>query len=68
MDIRREMDALHQAIKDWLLMLMMKLLCVDLTFLVYLLYAGIGPSFGCGKLRLRLFEPPEPIHRPGSEG
>ena len=69
----RETGLLNQAVsevwehKDWSLMLM-KLLCVGLTFLVYHLYTGLDQRLGRGTLRSKIFERPEPTHRAGSEG
>lgn len=53
--------------KDWNLMLM-KLLCVGLTFLAYHLYAGLDHRLGEGELRRKIFERPEPFHGPSSAG
>ncbi len=69
----RETGLLNQAVsdvwahKDWNLMLM-KLLCVGLTFLAYHLYAGLDKRLGEGMLRRKIFERPEPAYRPGCEG
>jgi len=46
--------------KDWNLMLM-KLLCVGVTFLAYHLYAGLDRRLGEGVLRRKIFERPEPF-------
>ncbi|MDT4290348.1 hypothetical protein RO575_12320 [Methylomonas sp. MO1] len=69
----RETGLLNQAVsevwahKDWNLMLM-KLLCVGLTFLAYHVYAGLDQRLGEGTLRRGIFERPQPTHGPGCEG
>lgn len=69
----RETGLLNQAISDvWAHkdrnLMLMKLLCVGLSFLAYNLFTGLDQRLGEGMLRRRIFERPEPTHRPGSEG
>lgn len=69
----RETGLLNQAVseiwkqKDWNVMLM-KLLCIGLTFLAYHLYAGLDHRLGEGTLLRKFFERPEPLPSPSSEG
>lgn len=68
----REMGLLNQAVsqvwehKDWNLILM-KLLCVGLSFFAYHLYAGLDHRLGKGTLRRKIFECPESAHTSNRE-